>query len=174
MGIIHSGRINVSSNEIGTNEVPVVWFSSNQNLEMTFREVAMQREDGSFLRARNVAEHRMLGRGLYRIGAPIASLTRYVETLQRAKIGFGRRRKLEKAAAQVGATPYEWFSAFQPFPLTSAVSIENFNGNKWVQFDLKDGAEKVLEELRDTVPLLKALLETVRSDPAPVGAERLW
>jgi hypothetical protein len=173
LGIVGAGRINVSTVDIGANEIPVVWFSSNPVIEMTMREVALQRADGSFVRGRNAAEYRLLGCGLYRVGAPKDSLLRYVDVLKKAKIGLAKRRALEKTARQVGATPYEWFSTLEPFSLSQAVSIERFNGTSWVPFDTQDAANKVLKEQKEIMPLLEAFIKTGSLDTEASKALRL-
>lgn len=173
VGIINAGYIDVSTYDIGSKETPVVWFSSNQRMETTIREIALQRKDGSVLRPRNIQEYRVMGSGLYRIGAPIQSLVRYVDTLKKAKIGLVRRKQLERCAKQVGGNPSEWFSLPHPFPLAQAVLIEQFNGTHWVTFEMIDVQHKLHKEEQDTIPLFESLLASGRSDPRPSKAEGL-
>ena len=83
--LIADKKINLSTNDIGKDELPVVWFSVNQLMEMTIKEIAWGRQDGTCIRPRNAAEFRILGLGLYRIGLPTSSLIRYADLARGAK-----------------------------------------------------------------------------------------
>jgi hypothetical protein len=141
---------------------------------MTIREFAVQRQDGTLLRAKSAAEFRILGSGLYRLGAPLKSLTRYADTLKQAKIGLVRRKRLEQAAKSVAANPYEWFSCAEAFPMAKACAVERYDGNKWVAFNRENAGKQVLQEQQDTIPLVQALMATGRADAIPRKFEMLF
>ena len=176
-GILSSGTIRPSVVDLGPHEKPIVWFSTNQSIELTMMELAFQAEDGRYIRPKTLHEYRVLGFGIYRIGAPVAQLLRYVDLLSAAKIGLTRRRKLESVARQVGATPYEWMGQLQPLQVTEATPIEQFDGNSWRTADISAGdwLPVVMDEMEKMKPLAVAMIhDRKRSDPRPTATKNIF
>lgn len=173
LSLLKSGKVDVSTKDLGPGERPVAWFSSNPIMEFTIREMAIERGDGTFLRSKTPADYRIMGMGLYRVAAHADAMLRWVDLVKAAKIGMTRRRKLETTARKVCANPFEWFGRFEPLVLDDAIGLEVFDGAVWRPLAKDGAAARVLEEQRATGEALKHLIASKRSDRAPSQSERL-
>lgn len=172
-GIIKTWVVKVSTKDVAKGETPVAWFSVNPMLENTIMEMAFERPDRTVVRPRNAVEYRILGFGLYRVGVSAAELLTYPQLLKQAKIGFLRRKSLEKAAKQVGASPFEWRGSLSPVAIDGAAIIERFDGVRWIPLDRNQAEQVFVSEMEAMTPLVKQILASSRRDPLPVSADRL-
>lgn len=173
MGLAETWEVRPSVKDVPPSELPVAWFSSNPMLERTILEMVWKRTDGSVLRPKNADEYRILGMGLYRVGTRSDQLLRYIDLLKKAKIGFGRRRILERAAKDVGASPFEWYGSLSSVPILDDALIQTFNGKQWVVLPRHSAKAYILAEQEVVTPLLMAMIGSSREDRPPSKMERL-
>ena len=84
-----------------------------------------------------------------------------------------RRKSLEKAAKQVGASPFEWRGSLSPVAIDGAAIIERFDGVRWIPLDRNQAEQVFVSEMEAMTPLVKQILASSRRDPLPVSADRL-
>lgn len=172
-GINDTGCVSLATHGIGPNEKPVVWFSTNSSLEPTIREVTFARADGSYFRAKTIAEYRIAGLGLYRIALETSKLHRWVDLLKTAGISHTRRRDLERTAKKAGSLPYEWHGRVTPLRLTEAAGVDYYDGKVWCSLRLEQISQRLVIEQKTLTPLLERMIFGRRADAMPINSQTL-
>ncbi|MFO1325426.1 MAG: hypothetical protein U1F15_15375 [Burkholderiales bacterium] len=105
--IIESGVLRPATANVPANERPVVWFSMNQDFEVTARKRWRDLEGNE--RALSVAETALRGGGLVRLGIEPRRLLNGDKLRRAARISSETWRALCAAGRKEGADPTDWF-----------------------------------------------------------------
>lgn len=116
--ILDAGEIRPATLGVPAHERPIVWFSTNQQFEMTARKGIIRH--GQRLTA-TIREMHDLDGGLFRLGVDPARLLSFAELKQAAHMDAQTIAGLRRAARAVGADPRQWMGTFDPIPVTECV-----------------------------------------------------
>lgn len=131
--IVEDRVIRPASTGVKPPELPIVWFSLDQNFERTARK-GLLTEAGQF-RTASIQETQELGGGLVRFGldAEILIPWRGGALRKASRMRYPTAKKLEAAGIQQGAQPFEWMGSLDPVPIDICV-VEVLNDNAvWIE-----------------------------------------
>jgi hypothetical protein len=161
-GIVADGRIKREI-RLNRNERKVVWFSSNQNYEMTACKGTL--ENGV---RRTLTFMEMTTLGLVRIGVePSTAPVNWKQFQRESGIYRPYARGLEKSGRKVGANPNEWFVSFDEVTADKFVRIESYVVGRWVE------AEIVRFTPAANLEVIQHRLMEVMADEAYTSLDRL-
>ena len=128
--IAESGFLKGADEYVTSPEKPIVWFSSNQDYELTSRKGVKRNGEIITLSKEETAQFG----GLVRFGYPSERLIKWPEVGKRAHMNAFMRNILMKEARRQGADPSEWYGSLVPIPL-EGLTFQILRDNQWVDPD---------------------------------------
>lgn len=131
--IVEDGFILPAATAVFPPERPIVWFSINQQFELTARKWQVSKDGTS--RILSVQETRKYGGGLVRFGLDSRRLMPWKGGCLRkaAVMSYTIAKKLEHAGIAQGANPFEWFGSLDVIPISKCVIEVMDASGKWVE-----------------------------------------
>jgi hypothetical protein len=140
--ILESGVILPATANVPEREIPIVWFSTNQDWEKTVTKVIRRRdgtETGQLSRDDLVAH----GFTCARIGVSPETAPHHWVALKRiGRINNATARGLYSEALKKGADPMEWRGTIDPVMQDKWLAIEIFNEGQWIRYE-RDEANRI-------------------------------
>ena len=127
--ILKDGFIRPATAYVPADEIPIVWFSTNQNWEPTANKALIN--DSGHATSLTMQETIQVGGGGWRFGMPTEKLIYYRKAIQAANISAGTARGLEQAARDVGSNPTWWWGAIEPVNVSDCI-VERLEGDTWI------------------------------------------
>lgn len=143
--ILKSGEIRPATAGIEKGERPAVWFSSNPVWEETANKLLVDPWTGEVRSLTKQETHKYAG-GLARIAvSPKTAPTNWEGFCRESGASMKTLAGLKKAAYSMGSRPSQWFVSFLPVCQERWLSVELWDGDKWIPTPKR--AKTLLEKL---------------------------
>jgi hypothetical protein len=132
-GILRDQVIRPATAAIDLREHPIVWFSTNQDWEATVFK-ALKHPDGRLVSLKTPAEMVRFGVRAFRIGVlPKTAPFHWCQLKKMGRIKPKVIKGLVRNAIEMGANPSEWSGTFEAVKACEWVSIQEWDGEVWVE-----------------------------------------
>lgn len=143
--ILASGELCPSIDAGFEHEPPLLWFSRNQQWEVTVSRMAKKRGNG--LRPLTFRQQwAILGWVRFSLPADDSRLMIWPDACRYAGIDSASRRQMEAKGRRRGASPTDWL-AIATDVLLADVRLQRFDGSAWVDLAIADAEEQAVMRL---------------------------
>jgi hypothetical protein len=119
-------------------EAPAVWFSVRETWEPTATKGFVDGTTG-LIRASTIDEMMRIGKGLARVGVPVAGagLHTWLEHRTMSGIRAAVARSLVLSARGMGSNPGDWRVHYGPVLRAAWIAVQRFDGREWVNVEFE-------------------------------------